>query len=101
MGKRVRENNGSATKTACQSQPNRVRMNPVKECSAASAHTGKLLVDLNDLDPDLRLRPLVANLATLAQGAKVQAIWDDEDKELVVAAKWLLEHYRQRKAGVA
>jgi hypothetical protein len=44
---------------------------------------------------------LVANLATLAQGAKVEAIWDAEDEELLAAARRLLEHYHSRNATVA
>lgn len=61
----------------------------------------RLLGDLSEQAPDLRLGQLVANLATLAQGAKVEAIWDAEDEELVAAARRLLEHYRQRDASVA
>ena len=53
------------------------------------------------LAPDLRLGQLVANLATLAQGAKVEAIWDAEDEELLPAAQRLLDHYRQRTMDVA
>jgi hypothetical protein len=56
----------------------------------------RLLAELSDLDPDLRLGQLVANLATLANGARVEAIWDSEDEELVAAAQRLVEHYRQR-----
>lgn len=58
----------------------------------------RLLAELSDLDPELRLGQLVANLATLAHGAKVEAIWDSEDEELVAAAQRLAEHYRQRRA---
>jgi hypothetical protein len=61
----------------------------------------RLLADLSDEAPDLRLGQLVVNLATLAQGAKVEAIWDAEDEELVAAAQRLLGHYRQHKATVA
>lgn len=61
----------------------------------------RLLADLSEHAPDLRLGQLVANLATLAHGAKVEAVWDAEDEELVCAAKRLVEHYRQRPAGVA
>jgi hypothetical protein len=43
----------------------------------------------------------VANLATLARGAEIEAIWDAEDGELISAAKRLLEHYRRRNADVA
>ena len=61
----------------------------------------RLLADLSKEAPELRLGQLVANLATLAQGAKVEAIWDAEDEELVAAARRLIDHYRHRKADVA
>lgn len=61
----------------------------------------RLLADLSEQAPDLRLGQLVANLATLAQGAKVEAIWDAEDEELVAAAERLLAHYRQRNTEFA
>ena len=61
----------------------------------------RLIGELSDEAPDLRLGQLVANLATLALGAKTEAIWDAEDPELVAAAQRLLENYRGRKAGVA
>jgi hypothetical protein len=59
------------------------------------------LTELSEAAPDLRIGQLVANLATLAQGAKVEAIWDAEDEELLTAARRLLEHYRSRNATVA
>jgi hypothetical protein len=43
----------------------------------------------------------VANVATLARGAKVEAVWDAEDGELAAAARRLLERYRQRTTSVA
>jgi len=58
-----------------------------------------LVSELSEAAPDLRLGQLVANLATLAQGARVEAIWDAEDEELVSAAHRLLEHYRARNAA--
>lgn len=61
----------------------------------------RVLTDLSEHAPDLRFGQMVANLATLAQGAKVEAIWDAEDEELVAAARRLLDHYRQRNASVA
>lgn len=57
--------------------------------------------ELSDQAPDLRLGQMIANLATLARGAKVEAVWDAEDDELLTAARRLLEHYRQRKESVA
>jgi len=61
----------------------------------------RLLADLSEQAPDMRLGQLVANIATLALGAKVQAIWDAEDQELAVAAHRLLDHYQRRNASVA
>lgn len=61
----------------------------------------RLLERLSEEASELRFGQLVANLATLAQGAKVEAIWDAEDEELVSAARRLLSHYQQRKATVA
>jgi hypothetical protein len=61
----------------------------------------RLLGELSEEAGELRFGQLVANLATLAQGARVEAIWDAEDEELVGAAQRLLAHYRQRESGVA
>lgn len=61
----------------------------------------RLLADLSESAPDLRMGQLVANLATLARGAKVEAIWDAEDEELANAARRLLHHYQQRADNVA
>lgn len=57
-----------------------------------------LLVELSDQTDDLRFGQLVTNLATLARGAKTEAIWDAEDDELAGAARRLLTHYQQPKA---
>jgi hypothetical protein len=61
----------------------------------------RLLADLSDEAPNLRFGQLVANLATLARGAEVEAIWDAEDPEFIDAARRLLNRYRERKADVA
>lgn len=58
------------------------------------------LAEISEEAPELRLGQLIANLATLACGAKVEAIWDAEDEELLAAAQRLVEHYRQRKAVI-
>jgi hypothetical protein len=60
----------------------------------------RLLAELSAEAPELRFGQLVANLATLAQGAKVEAIWDAEDDELLAAARRLLGRYQERKTGV-
>jgi hypothetical protein len=59
------------------------------------------LMKLSEHDPDLRFGQLIANLATLAHGAKAEAIWDAEDEELLAAARRLLENYISRAANVA
>ncbi len=69
--------------------------------TTARAELLRLLTELSDQHGDLRFGQLVANLATLAQGAKAEAIWDAEDEELAVAARRLLDHYQQRTASVA
>jgi hypothetical protein len=56
---------------------------------------------LSDENPELRLGQLVTNLATLARGAQVEAIWDCEDEEFLAAANRLVEHYRACKTTVA
>ncbi len=61
----------------------------------------RLLAALSEADPELRLGQLITNLATLAQGAKPEAIWDADDNELLNAARRLLGHYQARKATVA
>jgi hypothetical protein len=61
----------------------------------------QVLSELSERAGELRFGQLVANLATLARGAKVEAIWDAEDEELVGAARRLLAHYRQRQPGGA
>jgi hypothetical protein len=60
-----------------------------------------LLAELSDADPELRFGQLVANLATLALGAKPEAVWDADDEALIAAAKRLLGHYRARQENVA
>lgn len=52
------------------------------------------LSELSEQLPEVRLGQLVSNLATLAKGPQVEAIWDTEDKELLEAAKKQLEVFR-------
>jgi hypothetical protein len=51
--------------------------------------------------PEMRFGQLIANVATLALGAKPEAVWDAEDEEMLAAARRLLDHYHARKANVA
>jgi hypothetical protein len=52
-----------------------------------------VIAQVSEHAPELRLGQLVANIATLARGADVQAVWDAEDDELLSAARRLLTHY--------
>jgi hypothetical protein len=61
----------------------------------------RLLAELSEEATELRFGQLMANLATLAHGAKVEAIWDAEDDELAAAARRMLGHYQQSKESVA
>ena len=54
----------------------------------------EVLSDLSEQFPEVRLGQLISNLATLAKGPQVEAIWDVEDKELLEAAKRQLEIFR-------
>jgi hypothetical protein len=60
-----------------------------------------LLAELSAECPEMRMGQLLANLATLARGATVEAIWDCEDEELVAAARRQLEVFRSRKSCIA
>lgn len=61
----------------------------------------RAIAELGREAPELRLGQLVANVATLARGAQVEAIWDADDDDLLTAAERLLARYRERKAGAA
>ena len=58
------------------------------------------IAELSEMAPELRLGQLIANLATLARGAKVEAVWDAEDDELLAAAQRLRENYSGRNQPV-
>ena len=59
-----------------------------------------LLQELGDEAGELRFGQLVANLAMLARGVDVAAIWDAEDEELIEAARRLLAQYQDRNQNV-
>ena len=61
----------------------------------------RALAELSEEAPEQRFGQLIANLATLARGAQVEAIWDSEDDELLRAAQRLLARFRDRKTGAA
>ncbi|HEV2945887.1 MAG TPA: hypothetical protein VGX70_00830 [Gemmataceae bacterium] len=61
----------------------------------------QVLAELGEECPEMRMGQLIANLATLAKGATIEAIWDVEDNELLSAGRRQLEFFRSRKSSVA
>ncbi|HEX4591393.1 MAG TPA: hypothetical protein VH120_15770 [Gemmataceae bacterium] len=60
-----------------------------------------LLGRLSDLAPDMRFGQLIANLSYEAVGPTVEAIWDMEDEQLLVALRQFVSDLSQRHSGVA
>lgn len=61
----------------------------------------QILAELSEQFPEVRLGQLISNLATLAKGPQIEAIWDAEDKELLEAAKKQLAVFRSRDSVIA
>ena len=61
----------------------------------------RLVAELSDADPEVRLDQMLTNLATLARGAQPESVWDCEDDELAAAARRLLTRIRERNTAVA
>jgi hypothetical protein len=61
----------------------------------------KVLTALSETCPEMRFGQLIANLATLARGPAVEAIWDAEDDELLAAAQEQMKVFLARPARTA
>jgi hypothetical protein len=61
----------------------------------------RVLAELSEACPEMRMGQLIANLATLARGAVIEAIWDAEDEELLAAARRQLEVFRACPSNMA
>jgi hypothetical protein len=57
----------------------------------------RLLAELSEVAPDVRLGQLMANLSYLACGPSNASIWDMEDEQLLEAARKHLEKWRSRR----
>jgi hypothetical protein len=57
----------------------------------------RLLAELSEVVPEVRLGQLLVNLSYLARGLSKEAIWDMEDEELLEAARKHLEEWRSRR----
>ena len=80
----------------------------VPVCSVRTAMTKstreellQTLAVLSELCPEMRMAQLITNLATLARGAAVGAVWDVEDEELLAAARQQTAYFQTRRAPVA
>jgi hypothetical protein len=60
----------------------------------------KVIAELSDLVPEIRLGQLIANLSYLARGLANESIWDMEDEELLAAARKHLEEWRSRRGAM-
>lgn len=60
----------------------------------------RLVAELSDADPELRLGQMLTNLATLARGPQPESVCNCEDDELAAAAHRLLTRLRERHAAV-
>ena len=61
----------------------------------------RVLAELSELAPDVRLGQLVANLSYLARGLSPEAVWNMEDAELLAAARQHLAALKARSTEPA
>jgi hypothetical protein len=61
----------------------------------------RVLAELSEVCPEVRLGQLIANLSYLARGLSNESIWDVEDEELLEAARKHLQEWRARRGAVA
>ena len=61
----------------------------------------RVLAELSEVCPEVRLGQLIANLSYLARGLSNESIWDVEDEELLGAARKHLQEWRARRGAVA
>jgi len=61
----------------------------------------RILEELSEIVPEVRLGQLMVNLSYLARGLSKEAIWDMEDEELLEAARKHLEEWRSRRGVIA
>lgn len=66
-------------------------MNPVRH------ELFRVIEELSEIVPEVRLGQLMANLSYLARGLNKEAIWDMEDEELLDAARKHLAEWRSKR----
>jgi hypothetical protein len=66
--------------------------------ASATEELIEALSELHTMFPEWRIGQMIANLVMAAGGTDASAIWDMEDKQLLAAARRLIERNRERKA---
>lgn len=61
----------------------------------------RVLAELSEVCPEVRLGQLIANLSYLARELSSESIWDVEDEALLEAARKHLQEWRARRGAVA
>ena len=61
----------------------------------------RVLAELSEACPEVRLGQLIANLSYLARELSNESIWDVEDEELLTVARKHLEEWRARRGAMA
>ena len=61
----------------------------------------RVLAELSELCPEVRLGQLMANLSYLARGLSNEAIWDMEDEQLLESIRQHTDDLSHRSADVA
>ena len=61
----------------------------------------RVLAELGEQFPDMRLGQLLANVAYWARGPANESVWDATDEELLAAAKELLKRQKTARPSVA
>ncbi len=60
----------------------------------------RVLAELSEVCPEVRLGQLIANLSYLARGLSNESIWDVEDEELLEVARKHLQEWRDSGEAV-
>jgi hypothetical protein len=61
----------------------------------------RLLEQVSELSPEVRLGQLIANLSYMAVGPTAEAVWDMEDEQLLDALRQHLADLAKRRTNIA
>jgi hypothetical protein len=57
----------------------------------------RIIAEISDAHPDLRLGQLITNLAMKGRNGHEDAVWNCEDDEFLPAARRMLDFYKKRE----